>query len=194
MKLSLIPAALVAATLVGCNDSTVENKPRTALIMSIGAVGYQPELEPAIATFINIPWQGYVAGSTMPVGVAAYHLEGIARVDFYAEVGAPAWDLDGDGTVGAGDLAILLNGMPDTYDGYDLSDLLGEWGMTTGSQLLGSASVETNGSTGLEDIGYWIDVEIDGRFSLGLNEITAVAVPNVGLSTTLSGPVDRFEA
>ncbi len=43
-------------------------------------------------------------------------------------VAACAWDLDGDGNVGTGDLILLLGAWGDPYGTQDLIELLGNWG------------------------------------------------------------------
>ena len=146
---------------------------------------YQPENEPAIATFINIPWQSYTTGTTVPVGVAAYHLEGVDSVDFYLDV-ALEWDLDGSGLVDAADLAILTSNWGNPYDGSHMSALFGEW-----SVPLGTATEESHGSTGDEDIGYWIDVDIDERFPMGASIIKAYIHSTVGVDLVLEDTVEN---
>ncbi len=42
--------------------------------------------------------------------------------------GCCAWDLDGDGNVGTGDLIVLLGSWGDLYGTPDLIELLGNWG------------------------------------------------------------------
>lgn len=158
----------------------------TTLILSAAVIQaapvYTPEDENAIGTFINVPWQTYPVGTVLPVGVAAYHLEGVDRVDFFLETPLK-WDLNNDGVVNGVDQAILMGAWGISYDGADLSELLGEWGQTN-RRFIGSASVETNASTGDGDIGYWIDLPLT---KVGDHEITAVIVPTVGIPTTLSG-------
>ena len=119
---------------------------------------YEPEFEPAIGTFINIPWQAYLQDETVQVGVAAYHLEGMNRVEFY------------------------LAGPDGPFQ-----------------TLLGSSSQETKSTNGIEDIGYWIDVELDERFRLynkgnstgrQPNLITAKLIPNVGRTIELAEPIE----
>ena len=139
---------------------------------------YQPETARAIAQWINP--QFVDATGAIKVGLAAYHLEGIDRVEFYA--GDYLYgDLNGDGNIDGLDLSLLM-GSPN-YDGYKLTELMGNWGMNPGTPLAVVTSESFDPASG--ELGYWMTLDLDA--SEGWEEISAVAIPHVGINTVMQG-------
>ncbi len=149
-----------------------------------GNATYTPATESAIAQFTSPAPYSDATGSVL-LGVQAYHLGGIDRVEYFVEGGtALSWDLNGDNVVDGADLVLLLENWGTPYTGTDLSALQGEWGMT-GDAILGTATAETvDPATGSP--GWYVDVPTSSIGS-GRKLIGARVYPIDGVMTTLTG-------
>ena len=142
MLRTMIGLALLCPVSVIGNGELIE---RTNLHMS-----YAPENETAIAYWTR-PQYVDVRG-TVNIGIAAYALEGIEKVEFYLEGDAPI-QLDGDftldGKVDVNDLQYILDNWNDTGP-RQLCQVLGNWGLVVdNSTVIGTATEELlNDETG----------------------------------------------
>ena len=150
-------------------------------------MSYAPENETAIAYWTR-PQYIDVRG-TVNIGVAAYALEGIDKVEFYLEGGAST-QLDGDftldGKVDVNDLHYILDNWNDTGP-RDLLEVLSNWGMVVGdSNIIGVASEELlNEETG--ELEYFFEFDSTQYTELEKIRICAKVYPKVGTPLYLEG-------
>ena len=89
---------------------------------------YTPEEEPPMAYFDVVPQQD-VSG-VFELGVVAYHLEEIDRVEYTVVREGFVGDWNHDGTTDGKDLGVLIERWGQGVDGADLGRLLGAWGQS----------------------------------------------------------------
>ena len=89
---------------------------------------YTPHEEPPIAYFDVVPQQ-YVTG-VFNMGVVAYHLEGVDRVEYTIHREGFVGDWNHDGITDGLDLGILIERWNQGVGGKDLGRLLGAWGQS----------------------------------------------------------------
>ena len=148
---------------------------------------YTPENETAIAYWTR-PQYLDVRG-TMKIGVAAYALEGIDKVEFYLEGDAPT-QLDGDftldGVVNFDDLQYILDNWQNTGP-RDLLRVLGNWGaVANDSDIIGTATEELlNDETG--ELEYFFEFDSTQYKELERLRICAKIYPKVGVPLHLEG-------
>ena len=87
---------------------------------------YTPNEEPPIAYFDVVPQQDIEGIFNM--GVVAYHLEGIDRVEYTIHRDGFVGDWNRDGTVNGEDLGILFDNWGNGVDGKDLGRMFSAWG------------------------------------------------------------------
>jgi len=90
---------------------------------------YSPHEEPPMAYFDVVPQQDVTGRFDM--GVIAYHLEGVDRVEYTIHREGFEGDFNRDGTVSAEDLSILFSKWDSRFGGQALAKLLGAWGTST---------------------------------------------------------------
>ena len=89
---------------------------------------YTPEEEPPIAYFDVVPQQ-YVTG-VFDMGVVAYHLEEVDRVEYTITREGYIGDWNADEIVDGQDLGVLIERWNQGVDGRELGELLAVWGQT----------------------------------------------------------------
>ena len=89
---------------------------------------YTPETEPPMAYFDVVPQQD-VTG-VFEVGVVAYHLEGMDRVEFTITREGYIGDWNHDEIVDGEDLSVLLERWGSGVGGREITHLLGAWGQS----------------------------------------------------------------
>ena len=113
---------------------------------------YSPHEEPPIAYFDVVPQQD-VTG-VFEMGVIAYHLEGVDRVEYTIHREGFEGDFNKDGTVDGEDISVLFqNWYPD--GGKALSRILAHWGTATpiADEIVSVYDQTLNPRTGQEE--YW---------------------------------------
>ena len=179
MLRTMIGLALLCPVSVIGNGELIE---RTNLHMS-----YAPENETAIAYWTR-PQYVDVRG-TVNIGIAAYALEGIEKVEFYLEGDAPI-QLDGDftldGKVDVNDLQYILDNWNDTGP-RQLCQVLGNWGLVVdNSTVIGTATEELlNDETG--ELEYFFEFDSTQYTDLSRLRICAKVYPTVGIPLHLEG-------
>ena len=152
---------------------------------------YAPEQETAIAYWTR-PQYIDVRGRVQ-IGVAAYALEGIEKVEFYFEDAEIVpkqleGDLTFDGKVDVDDLNYILSNW-DTTGPIDLVRVLGNWGQEAeggDSGFLGTATEESlNDQTG--ELEYWFEFDSTQYEDLERLRICAKVTPTVGVPLYLEG-------
>ena len=93
------------------------------------ALPYTPSEEPPIAYFDVVPQQDVVGRFDM--GVVAYHLEGVDRVEYTIHREGFEGDFNRDGTVNGDDITVLFSKWDSRFGGKALAKLLGAWGTST---------------------------------------------------------------
>ena len=150
---------------------------------------YKPENETAIAYWTRTQYIG-VSGKTN-IGVAAYALEGIEKVEFYLQDADKiptqlSGDFNLDGTVNVGDLNYILSnwGM---VGPRDLVKVLSNWGAEQeDSDLLGVATEERlNEETG--ELEWFFEFDSAGYEDSERLRICAKVYPKVGIPLKLEG-------
>ena len=150
---------------------------------------YKPENETAIAYWTRPQYIG-VSGKTN-IGVAAYALEGIEKVEFYLQDADKiptqlSGDFNLDGTVNVGDLNYILSnwGM---VGPRDLVKVLSNWGAEQeDSDLLGVATEERlNEETG--ELEWFFEFDSAGYEDSERLRICAKVYPKVGIPLKLEG-------
>jgi hypothetical protein len=150
-------------------------------------MSYAPENETAIAYWTR-PQYLDVRGR-MNVGVAAYALEGIEKVEFYLEGDVPT-QLEGDftldGEVNIDDLNYILENW-NTTGPRDLCRVLGNWGeVADNSEIIGTATEELiNEETG--ELEYFFEFDSTQYQDLSRIRICAKVYPVGGIPLCLEG-------
>jgi hypothetical protein len=150
---------------------------------------YSPEQETAIAYWTR-PQYCDVSGK-VKIGVAAYALEGIKKVEFFVDSteGQPL-TLDGDftldGKVDGEDLNYILSNWELTGP-KDLLAVLGNWGRTTNTDnSIGVATEEAlNDQTG--ELEWWFEFDSTQYSDGGKVRISAKVTPTIGEPLWLEG-------
>ena len=152
-------------------------------------MSYTPENETAIAYWTR-PQYIDISGK-MNIGVAAYALEGIEKVEFYLQDANKIPDqLEGDftmdGKVNVDDLNYILANWG-THGPRDLVRVLGNWGaVEEDSDLLGVATEERlNPETG--ELEWFFEFNSVGYEDLKRLRICAKVYPKVGIPLKLEG-------
>ena len=150
-------------------------------------MSYSPQNETAIAYWTR-PQYLDVRGR-MKIGVAAYALEGIEKVEFYLEGDVPV-QLDGDftldGRVDIDDLNYILENW-NTTGPRELCQVLGNWGLVVNnSTVIGTATEELlNDETG--ELEYFFEFDSTQYQDLERVRICAKVYPKVGIPRHLEG-------
>ena len=150
-------------------------------------MSYAPENETAMAYWTR-PQYLDVRGR-MKIGVAAYALEGIEKVEFYLEGDVPV-QLDGDftldGRVDIDDLNYILENW-NTTGPRQLCQVLGNWGLVAdNSTVIGTSTEELlNDETG--ELEYFFEFDSSQYQNLERVRICAKVYPNVGIPRYLEG-------
>jgi hypothetical protein len=122
---------------------------------------YTPHEEPPIAYFDVVPQQDIEGIFNM--GVVAYHLEGIDRVEYTIHRDGFVGDWNRDGTVNGEDLGILFDNWGNGVDGEDLGRMFSAWGHSIPHEpeVVTVTEQEINPRTGQEE--YWFGLDTRNR-------------------------------
>ncbi len=128
-----------------------------ALLWQGGDFEYTPHEEPPIAYFDVVPQQDVVG--VFDMGVVAYHLEGIDRVEYTIRREGIEGDFNKDGTVDAEDITVLFSNWNPNVGGKTLTRLLGSWGSSTpiADEIVVVREQTLNERTGEKE--YWFGLE-----------------------------------
>jgi len=122
---------------------------------------YTPTEEPPIAYFDVVPQQDITGIFNM--GVVAYHLVGIDRVEYTINRDGYVGDWNRDGIVNGEDLGILFDNWGDGIDGKDLGRLFSAWGQTIPHEpeMIIVNQQKINPRTGQKE--YWFGLDTRNR-------------------------------
>ena len=154
-----------------------------ALLWQGGDFQYTPHEEPPIAYFDVVPQQDVVG--VFDMGVVAYHLEGIDRVEYTIRREGYEGDFNKDGTVDAEDISALFSNWDPNMGGKALTRTLGHWGTARpiADEVVVIRDQTFNERTGQEE--YWFG--LDTRLYPDVKTtITAEVFPVDGPSVVLN--------
>ena len=147
---------------------------------------YTPETEPPMAYFDVVPQQD-VSG-VFEMGVVAYHLEGIDRVEFTITRQGYVGDWNHDEIVDGEDLSVLLRQWGSGVGGREISHLLGAWGqqMPAAPEVITVNEMTLNPRTG--EMEYWFPLDTRSHPDTKIT-VSAEAFGTMGPSVVLDRDV-----
>tara|TARA_Y100001937_G_scaffold60614_1_gene82974 strand:+ start:10544 stop:12385 length:1842 start_codon:yes stop_codon:yes gene_type:complete len=147
---------------------------------------YTPETEPPMAYFDVVPQQD-VTG-VFNVGVVAYHLEDVDRVQFTITREGYIGDWNADETVDGDDLSILLERWRAGVEGRDLARLLGAWGTATPHHAEYVTVTEMTLNPRTNEMEYWFPLDTRSHPDTKIT-VTAEVFGTMGPSVVLDRDV-----
>ena len=150
---------------------------------------YTPEEEVPIAYF-DVVSQQEVTG-IFDMGVIAYHLEGVDRVEYTINRAGYVGDWNNDEIVDGGDLGVLIERWGKGVDGKELGELLGAWGQQIPHkpEVITVTEQTLNERTGQEEYWFSLDTRKDPDTKI---TVTAEIFPVDGPSLVLDHNMEDF--